>query len=117
MITVGDKTLCVSETLLVKDDEEINVTSLLDNWELKLTIVISSQPQNSGPTASWRAVSSNHARIDLKGWGVSLGTSTDDPINLGYTDTTNRDILVSICNHRIGNINRLDFQIYLGGAK
>lgn len=117
MITVGNKTLCLSETLLVKDNEEVNITATLDAWDLKLTIVILSLPQNSGPAISWQAVSPNHARIELKGWSSSLGTSTDAPINLGHTDTTNRDILVSVCNHRIGSINRLDFQLYLGGAK
>lgn len=115
MIKVGNKELCFSKTFLVRDNEEIDVEITIDEWLLKITIIML-EGAHGNASLNWHAVSDNHARIEFKGWTNPLGTGTQEPIQLGTTDTTKRAVYFSALNVKVGGINRFDFHILLGGA-
>lgn len=113
MIKIGNKELSFSETFLVRDNEEIDIEIDVDEWLLKITIIMLGDAHGN-PTLNWHAVSDNHARIEFKGWTNPLGTGTQEPVQLGTTDTTKRAVYFSAFNFRAGGMNRFDFQILLG---
>lgn len=115
MIKIGDKELCFSTTLLMTDEQEAEIVTVVDDWELKITIALV-QKSNEEKSISWSAVTGNHARIEFCGWRDSLGSATASPVYIGVTDTSNRAVGFGACHHRVGTVNRLDFQIYLGGV-
>ncbi len=114
MIKIGANELIESHTFLAMDDEEIYLETVVDDWPLKITLILSSSKNNGPPSINWVALSENHAKITFNGWSNASGIVTPSPVHLGMTDTTHRKVLFSACNQRIGSINRVDFQVYLG---
>jgi hypothetical protein len=115
LIKIGNKELSFSETFIIRDNEEINIDAVVDNWPLKITIILLAD-SHGNTSLSWQAVSDNHARIEFKGWANPSGVSTQEPLQLGTTDTSKRAVYFSALNIRVGSTNRFDFQLLLGGA-
>lgn len=116
MIEIGERELAFSCTLLLADSQEVVINAPLDGWQLKITLVLYPQEEKGTNSVSWNAVSDNHAKIEFRGWDNSLGTALKRPEKLGVTDTSRRLVSFMACNHKVGEINRLDFQLLLGGS-
>ena len=111
MIEIEDKKVVFSTTILVKDDIEVKITDALADWPFNLILVFKPK-EGSTPTFDF-IPEGNTLRMTFKSWNNSLGSSLMWPVKIGTKGGLN--VGVMIFHHKAGTMNKVDFQIMLGG--
>lgn len=113
MTAVGDKKILVTETLLLRDNEIGKVEVPVEETQFPVTIrfVADEQPE---PTADWE-FKDGTLNIRCSGWGRSpFGGAMVGPHRIG--DKNGVPLGFNFVHHKVGNINQVTLQFYLGGT-
>jgi len=113
VITIGDKTIALSSTFLISDETPATIIENVDGDLVKFKLYFYPNDGDQ-PRVDW-LTEGDYLRMNFRGWKNSLGTSTKKASKLGTT-TTGKNIGFMACHHRVGYLNRVDFQLLLGGA-
>lgn len=113
MIKINNQELALSAFFLTDKDKSTHIQVDIDNWPLELTFSLTDSEENS-TSIRWDGKSEHHAHIELLNWHKVNNAATLEPIHLGTTDTTNRDMFVVVCSTRIGGSIKVEFQVFLG---
>jgi hypothetical protein len=113
MTAVGDKRILMTETLLLRDNEVGKVEVPIDDTKLPVKIRFLSA-NKAEPTADWRYADGT-LEIDCSGWGSNpLGGAMAGPHRIG--DKAGVPIGFNFVHHKVGTINQVTLQFYLGGT-
>jgi hypothetical protein len=111
MTIVGDKQILTTQTLLLGDDEVGKFDVPVDTGtQLPVTIRFLSRQQTE-PTTDWRYAEGT-LNIDCAGWNVAMGGGMKAH-RIG--DYNGRPIGFSLASYRVGTLNHVTLQFYLGG--
>lgn len=112
MIVIDNKEVVFSTTIIVADDVEVEISNVLANWPYQFRLVFK---PNDGISPNYIFTpTGNVLKMEFKCWNNSLGSSLINPVKIGtYHD--GRNLGVMVFQHKAGNMNRVDFQILLGG--
>jgi hypothetical protein len=111
MTAVGDKQILITQTLLLRDDEVGKVEVPVEGEKLPVTIKFLSKKQ-AEPTADWRYVDGT-LNIDCAGWGRAGGAMVKAH-KIG--DKGGVPIGFNFVHNKVGSINHVTLQFYLGGT-
>jgi hypothetical protein len=117
MIKVGERELIFSATVITQDECDVTCTFPIN--EVQTTVILCFHPSPEGgkeqPSVEAKVIGQNQLRIGLRGWSNAIGTATKEPVKIGQT-SDGRGIGILLYSQRVGDINRLDFQVVLGGS-
>jgi len=112
MAKIGNHEIVYSETFLVPSGKDIWFTANISGWSVTVNVTFE---EGEKQEITVRPVS-DHAHIKLVNWNNSLGTALVEPAILG-THQDGRKLYFMVVNYRIGQTNRLDIQLLLGGSE
>lgn len=112
MIKIGNKELVFSQTFLIPKSQEVWFTTNISGWNLKVKIDF-----KEGKKQEIKVLPvEDYANIILINWNSSLGTALVEPGLLG-SHNDGRKLYFMCSNFRIGETNKFDIQLLLGGAE
>ncbi|WP_133406902.1 DUF6864 domain-containing function [Parashewanella tropica] len=114
MIKINNLELSCSAFILIHE-KQAEIETVVDNWPIKISFEFA-ETQHTSTSISWTAADDNHAHIQLVNWQKMQTSSMAKPALLGTTNTSNRNIYITLCGQAIGNVYRLDIQLLLGAA-
>ena len=112
MTVVGDKQLLATETLLLADDEVGRFDVRVDSDTQFAVSIRCIRPDDGEPVARWQFVD-GVLKLTLTGWNNPFGDGFRSPQPLG--DQGGNPIGFNFTHQRLGSINHLTLQFYLGG--
>jgi hypothetical protein len=113
MIEINDKQVAFSTTLLIPDGIEAKVSQVISEWPLKFVFVF--KPNEGDKTSYVFSPEGDTMRMTFLAWKNSLGTALLSPVKIGTTGD-GRNVGVMLFHQKAGAMNRIDFQILLGGV-
>jgi hypothetical protein len=112
MTAVGDKQILMTETLLLPDDEVGKFEVQLGETRLPVTIQFLSK-QQPDPSADWQ-YTDGILNIRCAGWNsLAIPGSMAKPLRFGKY--SGKSLGFNFVNNRVGEINLVTLQFYLGG--
>ena len=112
MEKIGNKQIVYTGSFLVPKEDDVWFSANVDGWQLKMNIRF-----EEGKTQEVKIrVLQDYAEITLIDWSNTLGTAFVEPVVLG-THKDGRKLYFMMSNFRIGETNKLDIQLLLGGAQ
>lgn len=109
---VEDRQVIFAATILARDEELVTIEFSHENTDYKFGIqFLPGDPANK--TAHWTYLNDT-IQIVISGWNSSAGVALNRPQRLGVTED-GKDFGYHLASHHIGNINRADFQVMIGG--
>lgn len=110
MTKIGSRTVIHSTTVLVRDEENADISFSVDNWAIKL--IISFHPEERLEQSAEWAVENDAMRLRLYRWINPLGTTLAQPTYIGKSPT-GKPIELILYQHHIGDFNRVDLQFMM----
>lgn len=113
-LNIGDKLVVFSMTMLIPDGEEATLSEPIPGWPFKFKLIFKPAPEPK--EATWVFSPENGTMImTFTGWQNPLGLAFAKPVKIGsFTD--GRSVGIIVFHHKVGTMNRVDFQILLGGT-
>jgi len=109
---IGNKDVVYTGSFLVPKGNDVWLNANVAGWQLKINVRFEEGKQQE---LRIRPVQ-DYAEITLFDWSNSLGTALVEPGTLG-SHTDGRKLYFMISNFRIGETNKLDIQLLLGGPQ
>ena len=109
---IGDKKVVSVFSLIAPDDVPSSVETVIDSQAIKLKLHFHPNDGDQ-PRIDWQP-EGEYLNIYFRGWKNSLGTATEKPVKIA-TDPSGKILGFMVAHWRIGNVNRIDFQLLLGG--
>jgi hypothetical protein len=109
---IGDKSVIYRETILVPDTTEASFDVSIGSSG-PITFVVRFNPDAEKAQVRWKGEGKT-IRIDFDKWANPLGTVINEPQKLGTFGGVG-DVYLYIFHHRVGTVNRLDFQLLSEG--
>ncbi len=111
-VEIGDKKVISFFSLIVPDGVPSTVESLTDGQTIKLKLLFYPN-EGDQPWIDWQP-EGDYLIINFRGWKNSLATATEKPVKIA-TDPNGKNLGFMVAHWRVGSVNRIDFQLLLGG--
>jgi len=110
---IGNLEVIHSQVLLIPEGSDAWVEFRVASWDVKLHFVIVVDDDNPNESSYKLDGQEDHALIKLKNWNSPLGMAFSELVEFGTISEGNRPAYIMAFGHAVGNIMKLDFQIYL----
>ena len=110
---IGDKSVVSVSSLIVPDGDSASIESTIENQTIKIKLFFYPN-EGDQPKIDWQP-EGEYLNINFRGWTNSLATATNKPVKIA-TDINGKILGFMVTHWRVGSINRVDFQLLLGGT-
>ena len=110
---LGERKLALRKTILIADNEEVRTNLTFGGKLLTLTIRFVAD-NGSKQRIDWDTRQPDTIKFTAYNWANALGSATPEPVLLGQMDD-GRPFGFQLAHWRIGNLNRADFFLLVGG--
>jgi len=112
-LKLDEKEIVLNESFIVPDGSCVTFDVAVEGNDA-IKMKLSFKPEGASPRVDWQLEADNRLHITFQGWVSSLGTSLKKPARVGQT-INGSAIGFMAYHHRIGDTNRVDFHVLLGG--